>query len=390
MRQWHHSVVAEAGTGSLGSSTEGGLFSTVFHLGWSVCWCCSESICRCSARRWSRWCCWRSSSSAESRRSGSGSDCEVRNRRSRHDSEFGEATCELWADMPIWGMLFVIVLPGCGRARRDRRNGREFCNSRASNDRHQVTVHELEGGSTHPVGFGVTTRDGSFKLVKNGATGPLWLSPGAILLHAAIRGQSRCEFRSNTPSPIRRRSRSPGPPATPTCRWMFLPTRPPSPIFFAGAAAGKWNYSMQHQQIAGRRSMVAAGQLGFAGADRLLRPRRRDRQQGQTGLTRWWWDLVNSSGLWGRPLRRELRATFVSLGLCLPMLLLPAISQTHVTPAWSGCEANSPTASSGRSLSAASPKCRSHAHSTGILSPSDGFSRLAAGDGGRNPNCSPS
>lgn len=42
----------------------------------------------------------------------------------------------------------------------------------------QVTVHQVEGGSTRPVGFGTTIADGTFKLVTNGARGPLWLNPG--------------------------------------------------------------------------------------------------------------------------------------------------------------------------------------------------------------------
>jgi hypothetical protein len=42
----------------------------------------------------------------------------------------------------------------------------------------QVTVHEVEGNSAHPVGFGVTDLEGSFELVTNGAHGALWLSPG--------------------------------------------------------------------------------------------------------------------------------------------------------------------------------------------------------------------
>jgi len=42
----------------------------------------------------------------------------------------------------------------------------------------QVTVHQVDGSSMRPVGFGVTTLDGSFELVTNGARGPLWLSPG--------------------------------------------------------------------------------------------------------------------------------------------------------------------------------------------------------------------
>ncbi len=42
----------------------------------------------------------------------------------------------------------------------------------------QVTVHQVDGDATRPVGFGVTALDGSFELVTNGAHGPLWLSPG--------------------------------------------------------------------------------------------------------------------------------------------------------------------------------------------------------------------
>lgn len=42
----------------------------------------------------------------------------------------------------------------------------------------QVTVHQVEGGSTRPLGFGVTDLEGSFELVTNGAQGALWLSPG--------------------------------------------------------------------------------------------------------------------------------------------------------------------------------------------------------------------
>lgn len=42
----------------------------------------------------------------------------------------------------------------------------------------QVTVHQADGTSWKPVGFGVTTADGSFDLFQNGAKGPLWLTPG--------------------------------------------------------------------------------------------------------------------------------------------------------------------------------------------------------------------
>ncbi|MBI3866682.1 MAG: hypothetical protein HY290_32780 [Planctomycetia bacterium] len=42
----------------------------------------------------------------------------------------------------------------------------------------QVTVHQVDGNSTRPVGFAVTDIDGAFELVTNGARGALWLSPG--------------------------------------------------------------------------------------------------------------------------------------------------------------------------------------------------------------------
>ena len=42
----------------------------------------------------------------------------------------------------------------------------------------QVTVYQLEGGKPKPIGFGVTTNDGSFRLVTNMAAGALWLSQG--------------------------------------------------------------------------------------------------------------------------------------------------------------------------------------------------------------------
>jgi hypothetical protein len=42
----------------------------------------------------------------------------------------------------------------------------------------QVTIHQMDGGSSRVVGFGVSGPDGRFALVQNGAKGPLWLSPG--------------------------------------------------------------------------------------------------------------------------------------------------------------------------------------------------------------------
>jgi hypothetical protein len=42
----------------------------------------------------------------------------------------------------------------------------------------QVTLHQVENGKLHAVGFGVTDGDGAFELVTNGARGPLQLPPG--------------------------------------------------------------------------------------------------------------------------------------------------------------------------------------------------------------------
>jgi hypothetical protein len=53
----------------------------------------------------------------------------------------------------------------------------------------QVSAHPMDGGSWHPLGFGVTDDDGKFALVQNGAQGPLWLSPGEYrcTLHVAVK-----------------------------------------------------------------------------------------------------------------------------------------------------------------------------------------------------------
>ena len=58
----------------------------------------------------------------------------------------------------------------------------------------QVTVYQVDGSSTQPIGFGVTTNDGSFRLVKNNASGALAL-PRRISLHTRIgrHADSACE-----------------------------------------------------------------------------------------------------------------------------------------------------------------------------------------------------
>lgn len=42
----------------------------------------------------------------------------------------------------------------------------------------QLTVHQVDGGGTKAVGFAVTASDGSFELLRPGASGALWLAPG--------------------------------------------------------------------------------------------------------------------------------------------------------------------------------------------------------------------
>jgi hypothetical protein len=42
----------------------------------------------------------------------------------------------------------------------------------------QVTIYQRDGGSPKPIGFGVTANDGTFRLMKNMASGALWLAPG--------------------------------------------------------------------------------------------------------------------------------------------------------------------------------------------------------------------
>jgi len=42
----------------------------------------------------------------------------------------------------------------------------------------QVTVHQRQGTDFQPIGFGVPSARGEFRLVANGASGPLVLEPG--------------------------------------------------------------------------------------------------------------------------------------------------------------------------------------------------------------------
>lgn len=76
-------------------------------------------------------------------------------------------------------LLIALTLAGCGGVQPVtggtpgtlRLGGELLCEI-------QVTVHRVEGGTTTPVGFGVTDLEGAFELVTNGARGPLRLEPG--------------------------------------------------------------------------------------------------------------------------------------------------------------------------------------------------------------------
>ncbi len=77
------------------------------------------------------------------------------------------------------GWVCVAALPGCGGSQSvaGGTKGVLKVGGEAISEI-QLTVHQVEGGSTKPVGFAVTTADGSFELLKTGASGALWLTPG--------------------------------------------------------------------------------------------------------------------------------------------------------------------------------------------------------------------
>jgi hypothetical protein len=75
-------------------------------------------------------------------------------------------------------VLIAAALPGCGvRPVTGGTKGVLRYGGKLLGDI-QVTVHQVDGNSTQPIGFGVTANDGSFRLVKNNASGALWLSAG--------------------------------------------------------------------------------------------------------------------------------------------------------------------------------------------------------------------
>ena len=75
-------------------------------------------------------------------------------------------------------VLMAAVMPGCGsQAVTGGTKGVIHAGSALMGE-FQVTVHQVEGSTTKPIGFGVTGSNGEFELVTNGAKGPLRLSPG--------------------------------------------------------------------------------------------------------------------------------------------------------------------------------------------------------------------
>ena len=77
----------------------------------------------------------------------------------------------------------------------------------------QVTVYQVAGGHTEPIGFGVTVNDGSFQLVQTGAADHCDFRPDNIVAHSN-RPARRRGLPHRTLTPKRRRWWSRGRPAT--------------------------------------------------------------------------------------------------------------------------------------------------------------------------------
>lgn len=76
-------------------------------------------------------------------------------------------------------MFAVAVLPGCGGVQPVTGGTRGVLHAGADTfSDMQVTVHQIEGGDMHPIGFAVTRSGGTFELVSNDAEGPLTLTAG--------------------------------------------------------------------------------------------------------------------------------------------------------------------------------------------------------------------
>jgi hypothetical protein len=75
--------------------------------------------------------------------------------------------------------IFVLALSGCDGARPMTGGTQGHLHSGAESlSEIQVTVHQFDAGVFKPIGFGVPGADGAFRLLANGASGPLFLPPG--------------------------------------------------------------------------------------------------------------------------------------------------------------------------------------------------------------------
>jgi len=75
-------------------------------------------------------------------------------------------------------VVLVISLPGCGPQPVQGGTAGHLLAAGEPLSDVQLTVFQGEGSAFKPLGFGVTTTDGSFQLLQNQARGPLMLTAG--------------------------------------------------------------------------------------------------------------------------------------------------------------------------------------------------------------------
>ena len=87
--------------------------------------------------------------------------------------------------MNLWFRCVLLIVvavcpPGCGGGARPVSGGTNgmLHSGPTLLSEIQITVHQVEGSATKPIGFGVAGMDGAFQLISPGATGPLQLAPG--------------------------------------------------------------------------------------------------------------------------------------------------------------------------------------------------------------------